>query len=81
MEYIFPIYIYQYIFILLYIVPGIWPPEDTPNEETIYPQKPDPTITNYPTKTNTHRERVGVETAGGKGNSTATGLYNNHYKY
>jgi hypothetical protein len=46
--------------------PGVPPPEDTPNEESIYPQQPDLTCTPDPTKTKIHRQVVGVENEGGK---------------
>jgi len=47
-------------------VPGAPPAEDTPNKETIEPQKPDLTCTPDPTKTKAPRQEVGVENAGGK---------------
>jgi len=47
-------------------VPGAPPPEDTPDEETIDPQKPDPSCTPDPTKTRADRQEVGVENAGGE---------------
>jgi len=62
-------------------VPGAPPSEDTPDEETIDPQKPDLTCTPDPTKTRAHRQVVGVENAGGKAYGKATGLYNKHRKY
>jgi hypothetical protein len=62
-------------------VPGAPPPEDTPNEEPIDPQKPDLTCTPDPTRTRAHRQVVGVENAGGKVYGIATGLYNKHLKY
>jgi len=62
-------------------VPGAPPPEDTPDEETIDPQKPDLTCTPDPTKTRAHRQVVGVENARGKAYGKATGLYNKHRKY
>jgi hypothetical protein len=62
-------------------VPGAPPPEDTPNEEPIDPLLPDLTCTPDPTMTKTHRQVVGVENAGGKAYSKATGLYNKHHKY
>jgi hypothetical protein len=61
-------------------IPGEPPPENTPDEETIYPQKPDLTCTPNPTKTKTHRQVVGVANAGGKAYGKATGLYNKHRK-
>jgi len=45
-------------------VPGAPPPEDSPDEESIDPQKPDLTCTPDPTKTRAHRQVVGVENAG-----------------
>ena len=57
-------------------VPGALPPEDTPNEETIDPQKSDLTCTPDPTKTRAHRQVVGVENAGCKAYGNTTGLYN-----
>jgi len=62
-------------------VPGAPPPEDTPDEETIDPQKPDLTCTPDPTNARAHRQVVGVENAGGKAYGKATGLYNKHCKY
>jgi len=47
-------------------VPGGPPAEDTPDEETIDPQKPDLTGSTDPTKTKAHKQVVGVENAGGK---------------
>jgi len=52
------------------------PPEDTPDEETIDPQKPDMTCTPDPTNTKVHRQIVGVEDVGGKAYGKATGLCN-----
>jgi len=62
-------------------VPGEPPPEDTPDTETIDPQKPDLTRTPDPTKKRAHRQVVGVENVGGKAYGKATGLYNKHRKY
>jgi len=62
-------------------VPGAPPPKDTPDEDTIDPQKPDLTCTPNPTKTRAHRQVVGVENAGGTAYGKATGLYNMHHKY
>jgi hypothetical protein len=62
-------------------VPGVPPPEDTPNEEPIYPQQPDFTCTPDPTKTKAHGQVVGVEKSGGIGYGKATGWYNKHRKY
>ena len=62
-------------------VPGAPPPEDTPDEETIDPQKPDLTCTPDPTKTRAHRQVVGVDNRGGKAYCKATGLCNKHRKY
>jgi len=62
-------------------VPGAPPPEDTPNEETIDPQKLDLTCTPDRTKTKAHSQVVGVENAYGKAYGKATGLYNPHRKY
>jgi len=59
-------------------LPGARPPEDTPDEETIDPQKAHLTCTPYPTKTRAHRQVVGVQHAGGKEYGKATGLYNKH---
>jgi len=47
-------------------VPGEPQGEDTPDEETIYPQKPDLTCTPDQTKTMADRQVVGVQNAGGK---------------
>jgi len=60
---------------------GAPPPEDTPDEEPIDPQKPDLTCTPDPTKTKAHTQVVGLENAGGKAYGKATGLYNKHRKY
>jgi len=62
-------------------VPGPPQPEDTPNDNPIYPQQPDLTCTPDPAKTKAHRKVVGVENAGGKAYAKATGLYNKHRKY
>jgi len=62
-------------------VPGVPPADDTPDEETIDPQKPDLICTPDPTKTKAHRQVVGVENAGGKAYCKATGFYNKHRKY
>jgi hypothetical protein len=62
-------------------VPGALPPEDTPDEETIDPQKPEPTCTPDPAMTRAHVQVVGVQTAARKAYGKATGLYNNHHKY
>jgi hypothetical protein len=62
-------------------VPGATPPEDTLNEETIDPRKPDLTSTPDPTKTRAHWQVVGVENAGRKTYGKATGFYNKHRKY
>jgi len=56
-------------------------PEDTPDEETIYPQKPYLTYTPDPTKTKAHRQVVGMKNAGGEAYGKATGLYNKRCKY
>ena len=63
------------------MLPGTPPPEDTPDDETIDPQKPDQPCSPDPTKTKAHRQVVGVENAGGKAYGKATGLYNKHHKY
>jgi len=62
-------------------VPGAPPPENTPDEERIDPQKPGLTCTPDPTKTRAHGQVVGVENAGGKAYCKATELYNQHRKY
>ena len=62
-------------------VPGAPPPEDTPNDETIDPQKPDLSCTPEPTKMKAHRQVVGVDNAAGKADGKPTGLYNKHRKY
>jgi len=67
--------------LLIDIVLGVPPPEDTPNEEPIDPQQPDLTCTPDPTKTMAHWQVVGVENAGGKAYGNATGLYNKHRNY
>jgi len=61
--------------------PGAPPPEDTSEEETIDPQKPDLTCTPDRTKRKAHRQVDGVENAEGKVYGRATGLYNKHRKY
>jgi len=62
-------------------VQGAPPPEDTPDEETIDPQKPDLTCGLDPTKTRAYRQVVGGENVRGKAYGKATGLYNKHRKY
>jgi len=62
-------------------MPGAPKPDDTPDEETIDPQKSDVTCTPDPTKTKAYRQVVGVENAKGKAYGKATGLYNKHRKY
>jgi len=71
----------QLIYLPIDNVPGARPPEDTPDEETIDPQKPHLTCTPDPTIMRAHRQVVGVENAGGKAYGKATGLYNKHRKY
>jgi hypothetical protein len=44
---------------------GSPPPEDSPDEETLYPQKPDLTCTPDSTKMGPNRQVVAVENAGG----------------
>ena len=56
----------QLIHLLIDTVPGAPPPDDTPNEEMINPQKPDLTGTTDPTKTKAHMQVVRVENAGGE---------------
>jgi hypothetical protein len=67
--------------LLLDNILGAPPPEDTADKEPIDPQQPDLTRTPDPTNTNTHRQVVGVEFAGGKVYGKATGLYTKHRKY
>jgi hypothetical protein len=67
--------------LLIDIVPGAPPPEDTPNKEPIYPQQPDLTCTPDPTKRMAHRQVVGAENVGGNVYGKATVLYNRHRKY
>ena len=55
-------------------VPGAPPPEDTPIEEPLYPQKPDLSCTPNPTKMKTYRQVVGVDNVGRKAYGKATGL-------
>jgi hypothetical protein len=62
-------------------LPSAPPPDDTPNMEPIDPQQPDLTCTPDSTKTNAHRQEVGMENAGGKAYGQATGLYNMRSKY
>jgi len=57
------------------------PAEDTPDDETVDPQKPDLTCSPDPTQTKAQRQVVGVDNAGGKAYGKATGLYNKHRKY
>jgi hypothetical protein len=61
--------------------PSAPPTEDTPEEETIDPQKPNLACTLDPTYTRAHRQVVGVENTGGKAYGKATELYNKHRKY
>jgi hypothetical protein len=68
----------QLIHLPIHNVPCAPPPDDTPDEEPIEPQKPDLTCTPDPTKTRAHRQVVGVEHAEGKEYGKATGLYNKH---
>jgi len=70
----------QLIHLTIDNAPGAPPLENTPDEETIDPQKPDPTRTPDPTKTRARRQVVGVENVGGKAYAKATGLYNMHHK-
>jgi len=56
----------QLILLPIVTVPGAPPPEDTPDEDTIDPQKSHLTCTTDPTKTRAHRQVVGVEHAQGK---------------
>jgi hypothetical protein len=60
---------------------GTPPPEDTQNEEPIDTQQSDLTCTPVPTRTNTHKQVVGVDNAGQKAYGKATGWYNKHRKY
>ena len=62
-------------------VPGAPPPEDTPDKETMDPQKPDLTCTPDLTKMKALMQVVGVDIAGGNAYGKATGLYNEHCKY
>jgi hypothetical protein len=62
-------------------VAGEPPPDDSPNEEMIDPQKLDLACTPDPTMTRAYWQVVGVENAGGKAYGKATGLYNKHYEY
>jgi len=71
----------QPIYLPIDNAPGAPPPEDTPDEETIDPQKPDLTCSPDPTKTRAHGQMVGVENVGGKAYGKVTGLYNKHHKY
>ena len=71
----------QLIYLPIDNVPGAPLPEDTPDTETIDPQKRDLTCTPDPTTTKAHRQVVGVENEGGKAYGKATGLYNKHRKY
>jgi len=60
---------------------GAPPPEDTPDEEPIDPQKPDLTSTLDSTKTKAQRQVVELENVEGKAYGKATGLHNKHRKY
>jgi len=62
-------------------IPGAPPPEDSPDEEPIDPQQPDPHCTPASTNTKAHIQVVGAENAGGTTYGKATGLYNKHRKY
>jgi len=55
--------------------------DDTSDEETIDPQKPNPTYYGHPTMTRDLTKVVVVEYLGGHANCKATGLYNKHRKY
>jgi len=61
-------------------VHGAPPPDDTPDEESVDPQKPDLTCTPDRTKTKAHRQVVAVENTGGRAYAKATGLYNKDCK-
>ena len=65
----------------IYHVPGAPSHADTPDKETIPPQKPDLTCTPHPTKMRPYRLVVGVDNVGWKAYGKATGLYNKHRKY
>jgi len=62
-------------------VPGVPPPEDTPAEETIDPQKPDLTCTADKTKMKDYGQVVGMENVWGNAYSKETSLYNKYRKY
>jgi hypothetical protein len=59
---------------------GAQSPEDTPNEDSIDPQQPDPTSTPDPTNRKTHRQQVGVENGEGTAYGKETELYNKYGK-
>jgi len=71
----------QQIHLPIDYVPCAPPPEDTPDEEAMDPQKPDLTSTLDWTKTRAHRQVVGGENTDRKLYGKATGLYNKHCKY
>jgi len=62
-------------------VHGVPAPEDTPDEDTQDPQKPDLKCTPDSTKSKAYRQVVVVENSGGKAYGKATGLWNKHHKY
>jgi hypothetical protein len=62
-------------------IPGAPPRENTPDEETIDPQKPHQTCAPDSTKMRAYRLVVGRDNAGGKANGKTTALYNKHRKY
>lgn len=59
-------------------VDGVPPPEDASNNQTIYPLMRNLASTPDSAKTKAQRKEVGVDDAGGKGISKATGLYMMH---
>jgi len=65
----------------IYNVPVVLPPADTPDKQTIDPQKPDLTYTPDGTNRKAHRQVVGVHNARGIAYGEATALYSKHHKY
>jgi hypothetical protein len=74
-------YAYSSHYLPIDIVPGEPWPADTPNEDTIDPQKSDLTCTPDLSKKMSHREEIGLENSEGKVYGEATELYNKYQKY
>jgi hypothetical protein len=61
-------------------VPGVPPPEDTPDDKHKDPHQPHRPCTPDPTMTKANRHVVGVDNSSRPGHIKATGLYNKHQK-